>query len=124
MKARYTRLYSNADGESHFEDIEADLVATDFAPPAPPLNLSSFLPATQIAFFGAPAGWQGDWHPASARNLFIVISGNWEVEASDRAIRQFAPKDVLPVEDTIGKGHRSAVVGANESLSIVVQLAS
>ncbi len=124
MKATYTRLYSDAAGESHFEDIEAELVAIDFAPPAPPLNLSPFLPASQLAFFGAPAGWQGDWHPASARNLFIVISGEWEIEASDGTVRQFAPKDVLLTEDTIGKGHKSAVVGGHESLAIVVQLTS
>ena len=123
MKASYTRLYSDAAGESHFEDLEAELVATDFAPPAPPLHLSPFLPATQLAFYGAPAGWQGDWHPAPARNLFIVISGEWEIKASDGAVRQFAPNDVLLAEDTIGKGHKSAVVGANESLAIVVQLA-
>jgi hypothetical protein len=122
MKVRYTRLYSDAAGESHFEDTEAELHAADFAPPAPPLNLSPFLPATQLAFFGAPAGWQGDWHPASARNLFVVISGEWEIEASDGAIRHFAAKDVLLAEDTIGKGHRSAVVGLNESLAVVVQL--
>jgi len=124
MKVSYTRLYSDADGESHFEDLEAELVAAEFAPPAPRVNLSSFLPATRLAFFGAPAGWQGDWHPASARNLFIVITGEWEIEASDGTVRKFAPKDVLLTEDTIGKGHKSAVVGFNESLAIVVQLAS
>jgi hypothetical protein len=124
MKVSYTRLYSDAAGESHFEDIEAELVEANFAPPAPPVNLSSFLPATQLAFFGAPAGWQGDWHPAPARNFFIVISGEWEVEASDGAVRHFAPKDVLLAEDTVGKGHKSAVVGFNQSLAIVVQLES
>ncbi|MCA1603051.1 MAG: hypothetical protein LC776_15920 [Acidobacteria bacterium] len=39
------------------------------------------------------------------------------------SVRQFAPKAVLLAEDTVGKGHKSAVVGGNESLSIVVQLA-
>ena len=70
MKANYTRLYADDEGESHFEDLEAELAAVDFAPPAPPLNLSSFLPATQMAFFGAPADWRGDWHPSAARNMF------------------------------------------------------
>mgnify|MGYP001613461699 CR=1 FL=1 len=56
MEARYTRLYSDADGESHFEDIKTNLVATDFAPPAPPLNLSLFLPATQLAFLARLLG--------------------------------------------------------------------
>jgi hypothetical protein len=38
----YPRLYSDEQGESHFEDIEIDLTLTDYAPPAPPLSLSSF----------------------------------------------------------------------------------
>jgi hypothetical protein len=42
----YTRLYSDADGESHFEEVEVDLALTDYAPPAEPLGLSCFTPAS------------------------------------------------------------------------------
>jgi hypothetical protein len=124
MKTHYTRLYADADGESHFEVVEAELESVDFAPPAPPLNLSAFLPATQMAFFGAPAGWRGDWHPASARNLYVVISGEWEVEASDGTVRRFPPNSVLLAEDTTGKGHKSAAVSDEDSLALLVQLAT
>ena len=124
MKVTYVRLYSDADGASHFEDVEAELASVDFAPPAPPLNLSTYLPATQASFFGAPAGWKADWHPAAARNLFVVISGEWEVEASDGFIRRFPPNSVLLVEDTTGKGHKSRVVSDIESLAMLVQLRS
>ena len=124
MKVMYVRLYADAEGESHFEDVEAELAAVDFAPPAPPLNISTFLPATQASFFGAPAQWSGDWHPAPARNLFVVISGEWEVEASDGFIRRFPPNSVLLVEDTTGKGHKSRVISPAESLAMLVQLKS
>jgi hypothetical protein len=122
MHFEYVRLYSDADGESHFEDLEVELSAVEFVPPAPPLNLSSFMSASQTAFFGAPAGWRGDWHPSSARNLFVVLSGEWEVEASNGTVRRFGPNSVLLVEDTSGKGHRSRVVSETDSLSVVVQL--
>jgi len=69
----YPRLYADADGESHFEDIEIDLASTDYAPPAPPLDLSSFTPATQIGFMRAEAGWSSDWHLSSSRNIFFVL---------------------------------------------------
>ncbi|PYS85762.1 MAG: cupin, partial [Acidobacteria bacterium] len=78
----YPRLYAGADGESHFEDIEIDLASTDYARSAPPLDLSSFTPATQIGFMRAPAGWSSDWHLSSSRNIFFVLSGEWEVTAS------------------------------------------
>src|SRR5712692_4358975 len=111
-----TRLYSDANGESHFEDIEVELAPTDFAPPAPRLNLSSFTAAKQFAFMSAPVGWSSDWHVSSARNFFFVLSGEWEVTASDGETRKFPPGSVLLVEDTAGKGHTSRVVSESDSV--------
>ena len=122
MNAKYTRLYADAEGESHFENLEAELAATEFVPPAPPVNLSLYFPANRTAFFGAPAGWKSDWHPSSARNMFIVISGDWEIESGDGEVRCFGPGSVLLVEDTHGRGHKSRVVSDGQSLSLVVQL--
>ena len=118
----YARLYADDRGESHFEDIEIDLAATEYAPPAPPLDLSSFTPATQFGFMRAPAGWSSDWHPSSSRNIFFVLSGEWEVTASDGETRRFAAGSVLLAEDTKGKGHTSRVVGDTDSLAVMVQL--
>ncbi|HEV2282411.1 MAG TPA: hypothetical protein VGX75_08480 [bacterium] len=56
-KVRYVRMYADPDGESHFADEEADLRPVDFAPPAPPLNLSAPISAKQVAFFEMPEGW-------------------------------------------------------------------
>ena len=119
----YNRLYSDAQGESHFEDVEIDLALTDYAPPAPPLSLSSSTPATQFGFMNAPAGWSSDWHPATARNIFFVLSGEWEVIASDGEARRFGAGSVLLVEDTTAKGHSSRVVSAIDSLAAMVELA-
>lgn len=117
----YTRLYSDDQGESHFEDVEIDLTLTDYAP-APPLNLSPLTKATQFGFMKAPAGWSSDWHPSSARNLFFVLTGEWEVTASDGEPRRFGVGSVLLVEDTTGKGHSSRVVSDSDSLAAMVQL--
>jgi len=118
----YTRLYADEHGESHFEDVEIDLTMTDYAPPAPPLELSSFTPATQFGFMNAPAGWSSEWHPTSARNIFFVLTGEWEVTASDGEWRRFPAGSVLLVEDTAGKGHSSRVISETESLAAMVQL--
>jgi len=67
----YARLYADEFGESHFEDVELALTSTDYAPPALPLSLSAFLPASQIGFMNAPAGWTSDWHPSSGRTMFF-----------------------------------------------------
>jgi len=53
----------------------------------------------------------------------VVLSGEWEIEASDGTVRKFSSPNVLLAEDTIGKGHRSRVVSKEDSLALVVQLA-
>ena len=47
QQAKYVRIYSDENGESPFEDLEVPLPPVDFAPPAAPLNIAQFLPATQ-----------------------------------------------------------------------------
>jgi mannose-6-phosphate isomerase-like protein (cupin superfamily) len=120
---QYTRLYSDGHGESHFEDIESDLKLVEYAPLAPLLYLSSFSPATQFAFMNAPTGWSSEWHPTPVRNIFFVLTGEWEVVAGDGESRRFGPGSVLLVEDTTGKGHSSRVVSETDSLAAMVQLA-
>ncbi len=121
---KYTRVYADENGESHFEDVEVELSSVDFAPPAPPLDLSAFAPATQYGFCRAPAGWLGDWHPAPRRQIIFYLAGEIEAEVSDGEVRRFGPGSVTLVEDTTGKGHKSRVVGTTDVLSAVVQLKS
>ena len=118
---KYARLYASEDGESHFEHVEIDLSLAQYAPPAPPLELSAREKATHFGFMQAPSGWSSDWHPSAARNLFVVLSGEWEVTASDGESRRFSLGDVLLVEDTGGKGHKSRVI--SESLALMMELA-
>jgi hypothetical protein len=122
MRAKYTRLYTDDLGESHFEELETQLAPSDFAPPSPPLDLSAPISAQQFSFLGARAGWQSDWHVSSRRSMFVVVSGEWEIETSDGQVRRFGPNVVLLVEDTSGKGHRSRVVSDTESLAVAIQL--
>lgn len=119
---KYVRVYADDNGESHFEDVEFELSPADFAPPAPPLNLSSFTPAKRYGFLSAPPGWVGGWHPAPKKQILFYLAGEIEAEASDGVIRRFGPGSVTLVEDTTGKGHRSRVVGDDEVLAAIVQL--
>lgn len=121
---KYTRLYSDAQGESHFEDLQIDLKLREYAPPAPPLELSSFVPADRVGFMNAPVGWSSDWHPASRRSLFFVLEGEWEVTASDGESRRFPKGSALRLEDNSGRGHSSRVVGETDSLAAMVELPS
>ena len=122
MKASFVRLFSDSDGESHFDDIHSELNSVEFAPGIPPLFQSSEFRASKVSFFGAPARWKSDWHPSSGRHLFVVLSGTWEVTASDGERRTFSANDVLLVEDTTGKGHSSRVISEEDSIAVLVEL--
>ncbi len=122
MKVGYTCLYADSGGESHFKDVEIEFQDTDFAPPAMPLNVSSFSSATECGFVIAPPGWHGDWHPTPKRQFLFYLAGQAEVGVSDGEVRTFGPGDIVLVEDTAGKGHVSRVVGSAEVLNAVVRL--
>ena len=119
---RYTRVYADEQGESHFEDVEVDMNEAVFAPPAPPLKLSEFMESSRFTFVSAEPGWYGDWHPAPARQFTLYLQGEIEAEASDGAVRRFGPGSAVLAEDTSGKGHRSRVIGDREVVLAVVQL--
>ena len=119
---RYVRVYADAAGASHFEDVTLPMQAVDFAPPAPPLDVSAFAPAAAYGFVGSPPGWYGDWHPTPRRQIIFYLTGEVEAETSDGEVRRFGPGSVTLVEDTRGKGHRSRNVGTGEVVTAVVQL--
>ena len=120
---RYIRLYADAEGESHFEELEVQFETADYAPPAPPLQLSAFQAASNFFFMRIPAGWEGEWHPSPQRQAFVVVSGGFEMEASDGEVRRFFPGDVNLGEDTHGKGHRSRSLGDTDCVLALIHLA-
>ena len=122
MNATYVRLFSDSAGESHFENLEVELASTEFAPGIPNLFTSAPFDSTTTSLFGAPAGWSATWHPSSGRHLFAVLTGTWEVIASDGEARTFTKGDVLLVEDTTGKGHASRVISEEQSIALLVEM--
>jgi mannose-6-phosphate isomerase-like protein (cupin superfamily) len=119
---QYVRIYEDHDGLSHFGDVDVPLSLADFAPPAPPLLVSTVTPATGAGFVTFPAGWRGDWHPAPRRQVFYVLAGEIEAETGDGETRRFGPGSVVLVEDVTGRGHCSRVVGDVDVVAGVVHL--
>jgi len=118
----FTRLYSDASGESHFDDVEVHFAPVERVAGAPPLNLSDITSASNVRFMEAPAGWGSDWHTSSARTLFIVLSGEWEVTVSDGESRRFAIGSTILLESTKGIGHASRITSVDGSLAAMIQL--
>jgi len=107
----YLRIYADSSGVSHFEELKIKLESTNYAPPAPQLNTSSPESVDKIVFLELPAGWYGDWHPTPVRQWLTLMTGECEFEAGDgkRCLRKAG--DVVILDDTTGKGHRTRVIG-------------
>ena len=119
-KVKCVHLYADAQGESHFSEIEMELKPMDCSPWASPLDVSSFVPAGYWLFASAPSGWVADWHTAPCRQLGVVLRGELEIRASDGEVRRFGRGDFVLAEDTTGKGHHGRIVSPDEMLWLFV----
>lgn len=116
------RLYSDENGESHFENVETAYTSAQYAPPAPSFGVSEPTDASRYIMVRFPAGWDSDFHPTPRRQLFVVLSGAIEGGASDGEAVLFKAGDTLMMEDTEGKGHSAKVVSKNDVLALMVHL--
>jgi len=119
---RITRIWADEAGVSHFGELDIELEPVDFAPPAPPFDVSAPLAAERIMFLEFAAGWFGDWHPAPQRQLYFNLGGQLEVEVGDGEVRHFGPGDAALLEDLTGTGHTTRVIGEAPSAGAFVQL--
>lgn len=120
---KYIRLFADKAGDSHFEDVDVEMSLVDISPPTPPLDVSAPMATSGVAFLHTPVGWYGEPHPVQGRIFLIYLAGEMEATVSDGETRRFGPGSVVLVEDTTGKGHSSRVLGNDDVLAAMVQLA-
>src|SRR5690606_5956036 len=97
-----TRIYAAGHGESDFEDGQIDLADAGTIG-----WLSAPQPAVSVVFRENGPGYDYDWHPAPCRQYVVLLDGEIEIEVSTGRKRRFAGGQILLVEDTTGKGHRT-----------------
>jgi hypothetical protein len=122
MQVEYVRVYADAEGESHIEDIAAELSLVDPGPSMPPLNLSAPWAATQAFVLHLPPGWDGPPHVSPQRQLCVNLAGELQIGVSDGEVRTFGPGAMLLFEDTVGKGHSSRNSGGGEFVMLITYL--
>jgi len=120
---RYARIYCDADGTSHFEDLDIELLPSDYAPPAPPFGVSEAIPVSNVVLASFRAGWFGDWYPTPRRQLYFSLSGRLEVGVSDGEVRILESGDMVLVEDVMAPGHTTRAVGDEPSTGVFIHLA-
>ena len=117
VNVKITRLYSDKNGESHFEDIDIPLNDSgDIG------RLSEIFPVSGLVLRENPGDYNYDWHPAPRKQYIVMLEGMLEVEVSDGEKRIFPPGDILLVEDLDGKGHKSRVSDGKPRKSLFIAI--
>jgi len=101
----YHRIYTDSQGDSHFDVVTVEQSLARAAPPAAPFYVSGDGPASKYRFYTFEPGWIGELHPAPTRQFLALLSGEVEMETTDGTVRRFGPGDLVLLEDTSGRGH-------------------
>ena len=119
---KYHRVYADDNGESLCEEVAVARSRAGFAPPAPPVDLSSSIQGANMVFLRLSAGWYGAAHPVPRRQLTVLLAERRKPASVTTRYDGYGPGSVLQCEDTCGKGHTSRVAGDEPVLIAVVQL--
>lgn len=112
-----TRVYSDTNGDSHFEDIKIPLSESGKIG-----SLSDVLPAVGVIFREVEPTYDWNFHLAPQKQYIILLDGEIEIETSLGEKRTFGAGEVLLVEDTTGKGHKTRNLRHEKRKSIFVTL--
>ena len=109
MKIR--RFIPTSDGGSQFAEVDVpiDNASTDAFGHV--IRRSAVMNAQSTMFTEMPEGLDQDWHPASRRQLVIVLSGTVEVEASDGTKHRWSKGEMFLADDVGSRGHRARAIG-------------
>jgi hypothetical protein len=93
---QFYRLYAGADGQSHFEQLDAAKAAA---------YINETKPATGHLFRDDFAPHIVNFHRAPRRRWVVTLSGSVVIGLGDGSSMTFHPGDVFLAEDTTGQGH-------------------
>ena len=121
-KLSFIRLYTSADGNSHFSDETIPLS------PLQRPGLERRLAGNEIGdvkgamFLALKPGQLEPYHIAPRRQFMICLRGIVEVTAGDGEKRRILPGQFVLLEDTSGKGHITHSVGTEDHVALAFPL--
>ncbi|WP_312171916.1 hypothetical protein [Chryseobacterium sp.] len=114
---KITRIFSDEKGESHFEDLEIPLINQGEIG-----YLSENFEVKRLQFRKVSADYDYDFHHAPQKQFIVLLNGGVEIETSLGELRQFQTGEILLVEDTVGKGHKTRNLEKKERTSLFIHL--
>jgi mannose-6-phosphate isomerase-like protein (cupin superfamily) len=116
---KITRVYSDPNGESRFEDVEIELHEKGEIG-----ALSEPTASNEVIFREVNPDYDYDFHTAPQRQFIILLDGEIEIETSLGEKRKFGAGEILLMEDTAGKGHKTRNLQPIRRKSVFITLPS
>jgi hypothetical protein len=112
-----TKVYSDSNGDSRFEDMVIPLVEAGSIG-----RLSAAIPVQEIIFREVAPAYDWDFHNPPQKQYIILMDGEIEIETSLGEKRIFKGGNILLVEDTTGRGHKTRNLQPFKRKSIFITL--
>ena len=93
---QFCRLYTGADGKSHFEELDQQEGSEYF--------LISHR-VKELVFKNDDNRNILGWHNAPRRQWCVTLAGSVDIGIGDGTVKSFGPGDVFLAEDVTGQGH-------------------
>src|SRR5258706_10778054 len=106
------RFIPTPDGGSQFVEVEIPIENASTDAFGHVIRRSAGLTAQSTMLAEMPEGLDQDWHPATRRQLAVVLSGTVEVEASDGTKHRWRSGEMFLADDVGSRGHRNRTIGA------------
>ena len=107
---KIVRFTSASDSGSQFVEVDLPIENASTDAFGNTVHRSAILSAQSTMVTEMPEGLYQDWHPASRRQLLVVLSGTLEVETSDGRKHRCGSGEVFLADDVGSRGHRTRTI--------------
>lgn len=118
----YVHLYTDAKGMTHFRDERYEFHSVNAANSPASMSYHELAGVQSASLVEMKKGEVEDWHNAPRTQFAIVIQGEVEVTAGDGEVRRLSPGNIALLDDTAGKGHKTASVGVVDHIALMIPI--
>lgn len=117
MSFKITRVYADENGDTHFDSLEIPYSSSSVIG-----KLSDRIDAGSIIFREVESSYDYDFHTAPQKQYVVLLDGGIEIETSLGEKRKFSAGEILLLEDTSGKGHKTRNLENKKRKSLFITL--
>lgn len=117
------RVFSDADGETHFDEIRLSGESRQSAVSTAIAWVSASVPVRGMVWRRVEKDHPTTTpHVTPARQLIVLLSGTAEIEVSTGERRTVMPGQIVLGEDLTGKGHITRAVDRTPRVTLILEL--